>query len=408
MRLIKHLLTASAFVLAISATAEAQQRKMPVRIGILTDMSGPFSDDHGMGSVAAAKLAIEDVGGSIGGYPVEVIFADMQNKVDVASTIAREWLDTKNVDVIMDVPFSPAALAVKDLVEQKDSILVTTAGTSMTGKRCNANTVQWAFNNYGNVKTVTQALSQAGAKSWFYITADYVFGKEMDEFGREFVKAAGGQVRGSVLHPNAATDLSSAVTTAIASGADVIGLANGGTDTQNSIKQLAAFGAIDSNQKIAMFGSSLPAVVAMGLQNTHGVYMPLPWYWNLNDNARAWTDRFRKVAEPLGFKITPSYQHASTFAFLTHMFKVLKTDPTLKGAALVTAMKKVPTDDQLFGKGELRVNGVHAHTYYLTQVKDPAESTSKFDVLKPVATVSGDDAFQPLAESGCALVQQAK
>ena len=397
-------LAGTATALALGGRARAQQRTRPIRIGVLTDMSGPFSDDNGPGSVVAAQMAAADAGGKVGNLPIEVMSADMQNKVDLSTSIAREWLDAQNVDVIMDVPFSPAMLAVSEIVRDKNGILVTTAGTSVTGPRCSANTVQWAFNLYSNVSVVVQSLSAAGAKTWFFITADYVFGQEIESLGRRFVAEAGGKVIGSVKHPAGVVDQSSAVVQAISSGADVIALANGGTDTQNTVKQLAEFGVIGGDkQRVTFFASGHAAITAMGLSKTQGVFVPYPWYAYLNEPSRAWTSRFMAAS---GGRL-PHFQHASTYAFLTHYFKNMKADPSLRGAAALDAMRRQRTDDPLFGAGELRVNGSHVHPYYLLQVRKEGEVKEKYDIFNLVRTIPGEQAFQPLAESGCPLVKQA-
>lgn len=394
---------AMALLVGAAPTVMAAPRTEPIKIGILTDMAGPYSDDNGPGSVIAAKLAIADVGGKIGNLPIELISADMQLRVDLATTIARQWVDTQGVDLIMDVPSSAAALAVSEIVKSKDRILVTSgASTDITGKACNANTIQWAFNNYANASAVTRALLAEGGKTWFYITADYVFGIDLESMSKGIVEANGGKVVGVVRHPLGAVDQSSAVLQAISSNADVIGLANGGTDTQNTVKQLSEFGvSTNGKQKVAMFASGVRAIVAMGLEKTKGMYAQMPWYWDLNEGSRTFAERFMKESGG----VPPSFQQASVYSSLTHYFKAMKQNPTTSGAEAVRTMKSMPTDDVAFGPGVLRVNGSHIHPFYLFLVKSPAESKGKWDILKFVAAVPGDKAFLPEKETGCPLAK---
>ena len=394
---------AIALLVGAAPTVMAGARTEPIKIGVLTDMAGPYSDDNGPGDVIAAKLAIADVGGKIGNLPIELISADMQLSVDLATTIARKWVDIQGVDLIMDVPSSAAALAVAEIAKSKDRILVTSgASTDITGKACNANTIQWAANNYAYGSAMTKALLADGGKTWFYITADYVFGIDLETISKSVLKANGGTVLGGVRHPLGAVDQSSAVLQAISSNADVIGLANGGSDTQNTVKQLSEFGwTANGKQKVAMFTTSVPAVVAIGLEKAQGMYAQMSWYWDLNEGSRGFSERFMKESRG----VPPSFQQASVYSSLMQYFKAMKQSPTMSGSEAVRVMKSMPTNDTVFGPGMIRANGSHIHPLYLFVVKSPAESKGKWDVLKFVAAVPGDKAFPPEGETGCHLTK---
>jgi branched-chain amino acid transport system substrate-binding protein len=384
-----------------AASAQGQERKTPIKIGVLSDMTGAYSQAVGPGSVIAAKMAVADFGGKVRNLPVEVVSADMLNKVDVTTSIAREWIETQNVDAIFDVPISSGTLAVNAIVKAHDRLLFSAAGTTeLSGKECNGHSVQWVWDNYAMASALTSALMAEGGKKWFYLTADYTFGHDLEGMSADIVRRKGGTVLKSVRMPLGTVDQSSAVLEAQSAGAQVIGLANGGTDTQNSIKQMNEFGiGPDSGHKVAAFVLSQADVHAAGLRSTRGLYVPMPFYWAMNDKTQAWSKRFMELS---GGK-PPSYQQAGVYSSVSHYLKSLQQAASTGGKDVMAKMRELPIQDDLFGEGKLRADGRVTFPMYLFQVKSPQESKGAWDYLKLVRQVPAEEALRPLGSTGCSL-----
>jgi branched-chain amino acid transport system substrate-binding protein len=386
-----------------SGAAQAQYTDGVVKIGVLNDMSSLYSDVTGAGSVAAAKLAVEDFGAAAKGIKVEIVSGDHQNRPDVGSSIAGTWFDVDKVDVVVDVPNSGVALAVSELARQKNKLfLASGAATSdLTGPKCNANTIQWTYDTWNLANGTGKAMVKTGGDSWFFITADYAFGLALERDTAAVVEANGGKVLGRVRVPLNTNDFSSFLLQAQASRAKVIGLANAGGDTINSIKQAAEFGITKSGQNLAGLLVQVSDIAALGLPTAQGLTFTETWYWDMNDANRAWTKRWQ-AERPGKF---PSMVHAGVYSAVLHYLKAieaLKSDAD--GKAVAAKMKEIPTDDRLFGKGTVRADGRKMHDAYLFEVKKPAESKYPGDFYKLRATIPAAEAFRPLKDGGCPLV----
>ena len=386
------------------APAVRAQGAPTLRIGILTDLSGPYQDLAGPLAVKAAQLATEDFGIGNKGFNVEIIQADHQNKADIGAGIARQWCDN-GVDVIAEVANSAVALAVAGVAKDKNKVYMNSgaATSDLTAAQCNANTIHWAYDTYMLARSTGGALAKAGGDSWFFITADYAFGNALQRDATEFVTAAGGKVVGSVKYPfPGTTDFSSLLLQAQASGAKVLGLANAGTDTVNTIKQAQEFGI---KMKLAGLLLFLSDVHSLGLQVARGINLTDSFYWDMNDRSRAFSERLKPKAPTL----RPTMVHAGTYSSILHYLKVAQSMGPAKaredGAATVAAMKAMPTDDDCFGPGSIRVDGRKIHPSYLWEVKKPSESKGPWDYYTPVASTPAADAFRPLDKGGCALVK---
>lgn len=375
-----------------------------VKIGILNDQSGPFASYQGVGSVVAAKMAVEDYGGKAGGKTVEVVAADHQNKTDIGIGIARRWYENEGVEAIFDVPNSSIALAVAGMSAEKNKVFVGSgAGTALlTGEKCTPNTVHWTYDTYAYGRGLGKAIVQQGGKKWFFITADYAFGHDLEKQASEAVKASGGQVLGAVRHPLGTADYASFLLQAQASGADIIGVANAGDDTITSMKQAAEFG-LTKDHKLAGLILGMNGLPALTLKFAQGAQIMNPFYWDLNDGTRAFAKRF---AERIPSKAYPNDMQAGVYASVIHYLKAVdKVGAAGDGKAVVAAMKDMPTDDPLYGKGYIRKDGRKIHPLYLLQVKAPDESKSTWDLLKVVGTIKGEDAFRPESDGNCPLVK---
>lgn len=375
-----------------------------LRIGVLNDMSSVYADFQGPGSVLAAQLALEDFAKQ-SKRKVEVISADHQNKPDVGAGIARRWFDVEGVDMIIDLPNSAVALAVSDIAREKNKIAIGSgAGTALlTGAKCSPNFVHWTYDTWANGHALARGVLATGGKSWFFITADYAFGYDLEKQASDEVSASGGKILGGVRHPLGVNDLSSFILQAQASNADVVALANAGGDTVNTIKQAAEF-KIAPKQKIVSLIFDLQSVPAIGLQAAQGLTALNAWYWDMNDQSRAWSKRYQERHPK---KMMPNHMQAGVYAGVLHYLKAVeKVGSPADGRAVVAAMKAMPTDDPLFGKGTIREDGRKIHPMYLLQVKTPAESKSEWDVFKIAGTIPADKAFRPLAEGGCPLVSK--
>lgn len=393
--------------LMLGAASGALAQDKTVKIGNLTDMSGLYSDLGGVGSTLAAQMAVEDSGLAAKGWKIDVIAADHQNKPDVGSTTARQWIDVEKVDVIVDVLNSGVALAVNNVVKEKNSILLDSgAGTSdLTNAQCTPNTIHWAYDTYMLANSTGTALAKAGGDTWFFLTADYAFGAALERDTTAAVTKAGGKILGSVKHPLNSSDFSSFLLQAQASKAKIIGLANAGGDTTNAIKQAAEFGIVKGGQKLAGLLMFIPDVHSLGLPVAQGLNFTETFYWDMNDSTRAFSKRF---SERTKNKSMPSMVHAGVYASLIHYFKALEAlgNNPHDGAKVVAKMKELPTDDPLFGKGSIQPNGRKIHPAYLFEVKTPAESKGPWDYYKLVGTTPADQAFRPLSESTCPLLKK--
>ena len=396
---------AAPFAGALPFRRARAQAANTVRIGVLTDMSGPYRDINGPVSVAATRLAVQEFGAR--GFQIEVTFADHQNRPDVAVNIARQWFDRDGVDMINSIAASSVALALADLCREKNKVVIptSTATSDLTGRACSPNTVHWSYDTWMLSRSTGGAMVKAGGDTWFFITADYAFGHALERDTGNFVQAAGGRVLGAVRTPfPGTTDFSSFLLQAQASRAKVIGLANAGTDTINCIKQAAEFGMARRGIKLASMLMFLPDVHALGLATAQGLVCTESFYWDLNDRTRAWTRRLFQQTGPVAVGMS----HAGDYAGTLHYLKAvadLGLPAGKYGRAVVARMKAMPTDDDCFGAGRIREDGRKIHPAYLFEVKTPEESRGPFDYYKLLQTTPAEEAFRPLSEGGCPLVR---
>lgn len=402
---ISALLLGTALTLATGSFALAQDKT--VKIGVLNDQSGIYADLGGPGSTLAAQMAVEDSGLTAKGWKIDIITGDHQNKPDIGTTIARQWFDVDKVDVIVDVPNSGVALAVNNVVKEKNGVYINSgaASSDLTNAQCSPNTVHWTYDTYMLAHTTGQALVKAGGDSWYFLTADYAFGAALERDTTAVVTANGGKVIGGVKHPLNTSDFSSFLLQAQASKAKIIGLANAGGDTTNTIKQAAEFGIVKGGQKLAALLLFITDIKAMGLETAQGLNFTETFYWDMNDETRAFSKKF---AARIKSGAPPTMVHAGVYSGLLHYFKALEAlgGNSHDGVKVVEKMKATPTDDTLFGKGSIQPNGRKIHPAYLFEVKKPAESKAPWDFYKLVGTVPGDQAFTPLSESKCALLKK--
>ncbi|WP_407164829.1 ABC transporter substrate-binding protein [Bradyrhizobium sp. ORS 111] len=405
---ISALLLGTAMVFSAASVASAQDKMdKTVKIGALSDQSGLYADLAGPGSTLAAQMAIEDSGLKAKGWTIDLISGDHQNKPDIGTTIARQWFDVDKVDAIVDVPNSGVALAVNNVVKEKNGVYINSgaATSDLTNAQCSPNTVHWTYDTYMLAHATGQALVKAGGDTWFFLTADYAFGAALERDTTAVVTANGGKVVGGVKHPLNTADFSSFLLQAQASKAKIIGLANAGGDTTNSIKQAAEFGIVKGGQKLAALLLFLTDVKAIGLETAQGLNFTETFYWDMNDQTRAFSKRF---SERMKNSAPPTMVQAGVYAGLMHYFKALEAlggNPH-DGVKVVEKMKSIPTDDPLFGKGEIQQNGRVTHNAYLFEVKKPSESKGPWDFYKLVGTVPGDQAFTPLDKSTCPLLKK--
>jgi branched-chain amino acid transport system substrate-binding protein len=391
--------------LGLAGPALAQDKS--IKIGVLNDMSSLYADIGGPNSLAAVKIAVEDSGLKAKGWTIDVLSGDHQNKPDIGVNIARQWIDAEKVDAIADTPNSGVALAVNNLVKEKNSVLLNSgaATADLTGKACTPNTISFTYDTYMLANGTGKALTKAGGDTWFFLTADYAFGHALERDTGNVVTQTGGKVLGAVRHPLNTSDFSSFLLQAQSSKAKVIGLANAGGDTTNAIKQAAEFGIVQGGQKLAALLLFINDVHALGLKTAQGLTFTESFYWDLNDNTREWSKRFQKVS-PKGSM--PSMTVAGLYAEILHYLKAMEalgSNPH-DGAKVVAKMKEIPTDDPLFGKGPLRADGRRLIPAYLFEVKKPEESKGPWDYYKLVATISPEDAAKPLEASDCPLVKK--
>ncbi|MFC4353433.1 ABC transporter substrate-binding protein [Fodinicurvata halophila] len=398
-----HTALAALMVCGLPAAGLAQTSDDVVKIGVLTDMAGPYSDNLGAGTVLAAEMAAEDFGGSVNGAPIEIISADHQNKADVGSSLVRRWFDVEEVDMVTELGSSAVAVAAQDLAEQEDKIaLITGAGSpALTGEHCSPNGIHWAYDNYAYGNVVASALVAEGKDSWYFLTADYSFGHSLEEVAAQFVEANGGEVLGTSRHPLGTSDFSSYLLQAQSSGAKVIGLANAGSDMINSMKQAREFGIIQGGQDMAGLLVNLPDIHALGLEDTQGLLLAENAYWKMNDETEEWSRRFMERFDGRA----PSSLQIAVYTGVMHYLEAIEAAGTDEADAVMSKMRELPINDMTTDEAYIREDGRVIRDMYLMQVKTPEESTEEWDFYEIAATVPGEEAYRPLSEGGCELVE---
>ncbi len=401
----RKVLALSALLLGVAAPpAVAQISGDKVKVGVLTDMSSLYSDINGAGAVAAVQMAIDELGGTILGKKIEMVVADVQNKPDVAATIAGRWFDTEEVDAVLGAGGSASSISASNTAASRKRIFFATdpASSDITGKLCNAYTVHWTYDTIALANGTGSAVVKAGGKSWYFVTADYAFGHALERDVSAVVTANGGKILGSVRHPLNTADFSSFMLQAQASKAQVIGLANAGGDTINSIKQAGEFGIVKGGQKLAGLLVFVTDIHSLGLATTQGLQLTEAFYWDRNDDSRAFAKRF---AAKMNGKMPTSIQ-AGFYSATRHYLETIKTIGTDDPDKVMAKMKSSPADDSIFGKAIIRADGRKVHDMYLFEVKAPSESKGPWDYYKLVATIPGDQAFRPMDKGDCPLVKK--
>jgi branched-chain amino acid transport system substrate-binding protein len=387
---------------SLSAYDAGAQQPAPLKLGVLTDMSSLYADITGPGSVAAAKMAVEDflAGPHLMKRSIEVVSGDHMNKADVGASLAREWIDRDGVDAIVDTPNSAVALAVRNVVQQNNRVLLVSGASSsdLTGKSCSPNLVHWTYDTYALATGVARAVVESGGKTWFTLTADYAFGYAMEQDIKNVVQKAGGSVVGGVRTPINSQDFSSFLLQAQASKAQVVGLINAGGDTINSIKQSVEFGIAAGGQRVVATVLYLSDVHSLGLKVAQGLQFTEAFYWDMNESTRAWSKRFA----PRNRDRYPTAMQAGVYGAVLHYLRAVDAlESSTDGKAVVNKMKELPTDDALFGKGTIRADGRKLHNMYLFEVKKPDESKYPWDYYKLIKTIPPEEAWRPLGEGGC-------
>ncbi len=390
----------AAALVALATSAIAQNG--PIRLGVLTDMSSLYADNGGRGSVVAAQMAVDDFNGKVLGRPIEIVAGDHQNKADIGAAIARRWLENDNVEAILDVPNSAVALAVQGITRDKKKVfLATGAATSrLTGDECSPTGIHWTYDTYALSQGTTRAISRLGAKSWFFLSADYSLGAQLEADSRKVIDATGGKVVGAVKHPINTPDFSSFLLQAQASKADVIALADAGGDFINAVKQAGEFG-VTRRQKLAGLIVFIADIHSLGLQSAQGLMLSSAFYWDLNDETRAWSKRFIEKT-----KKVPTMIHAGTYGAVMHYLKAVEAAGTLDGPIVAAQMRGLPVNDFMTRNGRIRQDGRLVRDMYLFRVKSPEESKYQFDYYELLATIPGDEAFRPMEDGGCSLVKK--
>ena len=377
------------------------QPPAPLRIGVLSDMSSVYADQAGVGSVEAARMAVEDFGGKLGERSIEVVSADHQHKTDVGTTIVRHWLDVDGVEAVVDVPNSAVALAVQQIVKDKNKVALfaTAATTELTGRACSANGIQWVYDAYSNAAGLAATLVASGKATWFFVTVDYALGRSLEEEASKAVVAAGGQVRGSVHHPLNASDFSSFLLQAQASHASVVAFANAGADAINAVKQAAEFGLTQDHAIVAPL-VYISDIHSMGLQAAQGLTFVEGFYWDLDEETRAWSRRFFERR-----RVMPTMTHAGVYSAVAHYLKAVRSAGTVEASTVLDRMRATPVDDFFARGGLIRQDGRMVHEMLLVQVKAPGDSKYPWDYYRIVARIPGEKAFRPLSQSNCPLVR---
>lgn len=373
-----------------------------VKLGVLTDMSGPYSDNNGPGSVLAARMAIDDFGGKVHGLPIELVYADNLNKPDVGVNIARQWLDVEKVDALVDIASSGVALAVGDVAAERNKIILNSGSstTRITNEQCNKVTAHWTYDTYALGKSTASEITKRGGSTWFFITADYVFGHSLEKDARIFIEGSGGKVLGAVKAPFPTGDFSSFVLRAQESGAKVVVFANSGADLVNGIKTAGEFG-LTAKQQVTGLLVMINDIHAIGLKAAQGMLVTEAFYWNMNDKARAWSMRFFEKRKRM-----PTMIQAGIYSMVLHYLKAIQAVGTDEAQAVLAQMRATPVNDFFATNGRLREDGKMVHDMYLFQVKSPEDSKEPWDYYKLVATIPGERAFQPLSESRCPLIKK--
>lgn len=386
---------------AVAATSVMAQSG-PIRLGVLTDMSSLYADNGGQGSVVAAQMAVDDFKGKVLGRSIEIVAGDHQNKADIGSAIARRWLENESVEAILDVPNSAVALAVQGITRDKKKLfLATGAATSrLTGDECSPTGIHWTYDTYALAQGTTKAISRLGAKSWFFLSADYSLGLQLEADSRKVIDATGGKVVGAVKHPINTPDFSSFLLQAQASKADVIALADAGGDFINAVKQAGEFG-VTRGQKLAGLIVFIADIHSLGLQSAQGLMLSSAFYWDLNDETRAWSKRFIEKT-----KKVPTMIHAGTYSAVIHYLKAVEAAGTLDGPTVAAKMRELPVNDFMTRDGKIRQDGRLVRDMYLFRVKSPAESKYQFDYYQLLATIPGDEAFKPMEDGGCPFLKK--
>jgi len=398
----RHLL-ACAMLAAATSAASAQISDDVVRIGVLTDLSSWGRDNSGPGSVEAARMAVEEFGPTVLGKPIEIVSADHQMKTDVGTQIARDWFDNGKVDAVADIPNSGIAIAIHNMVRERNKIALLSGpgASSLTDELCSPNTVHFAYDTYALSKVTTSAVIAEGGKSWFFVTADYAFGQQLEKDATRFIKELGGTVLGSVRHPTNTPDFSSFALQAQSSKADVVAFANAGQDTDNAIKQSGEFGLVKGGQKLVgllMFDTDVHAI---GLEAAQGTYMTTASYWNMDDKTRAWSKKFYARTH-----VMPTMIQTGVYGSVLHYLKGIQAAGTDDPAKVMARMREMPIEDVFVHGGRLREDGRVIRDMYLARVKKPSESREPWDYLEIVKTVKGDDAYRPVSESKCPLLKK--
>ena len=397
--------TGTALLLAGAFAAQAQEKISDgvVKIGMMEDMSSIYADITGVGAVTAAKMAAEDFGGKVLGKPIEVVAADHQNKPDISSATAREWFDTQHVDALMDVAASATALAAIQVAKTKNKIVVLNGpgAVNITNEACTPVSIHYTYDNYALSHGTGTAIVKAGYDTWFFLTADYAFGHDLEQNATAVVKANGGQVLGGVRLPINTSDFSSALLQAQSSKAKVVGLANAGADTTNAIKQAAEFGIVHGGQKLAGLLVFINDINALGLEVAQGMLLTNAFYWDRNEESRAWAQRYFQRMSKM-----PNMTQAGIYSATTHYLKAVQAAGTDETQAVIDKMRSTPINDFFVKNGKIREDGRMVHEMYLYEVKKPAESKGAWDYYKFVATIPPEQAFQPLSESKCPLVKK--
>jgi branched-chain amino acid transport system substrate-binding protein len=391
-----------AFGLAALFAAPAVAEDEPVKLGVLTDMSSLYADNGGQGSVVAAQMAVDDFGGRVLGRSIQIVAGDHQNKADVGSTIARRWLENENVEVILDVPNSAVALAVQGITRDKKKLfLATGAATSrLTGDECSPTGIHWTYDTYALSQGTTRAMSRLGSNSWYFISVDYSLGAQLETDSRQVIDAMGGKIRGAVKHPINTPDFSSFLLQAQSSKADVIALADSGGDFINAVKQAGEFG-ITQQQKLVGLLVFIADIHSLGLQSAQGLMLSSAFYWDLNEDTRAWSKRFIAKTQKV-----PTMIHAGTYGAVMHYLKAVRAAGTLDGPTVAARMRDTPVNDFMTKNGRIRDDGRLVRDIYLFRVKSPEQSKYKFDYYELLATIPGDDAFRPMEQGGCPLLKK--
>ena len=399
---LRAILLGMAASLLLGNAVSAQVSNDAVRIGVLTDMNGNLASLSGKGSVVAATMAVEDFGGKVLDKKIEIVSADHQNKADIGTQIANQWIDIEGVDMIIDVPNSSVALAVQEIAKQKNRVFIASAaGTAaLTGKACSPTGIHWTWDTYAAAVSTAKAIVDEGNKNWFFLTADYAFGHAMEADVSRIVKAQGGNVAGSVRHPTNTSDFSSFLLQAQASGADVMALANGGSDTSNSLKQAQEFG-LTKKFKIAALAIFITDVHALGPQAAQGLLLTTAFYWDRTPESRAWSKRFFERHGAM-----PTMSQAGVYSAVMHYLMAIAAAKTDQAVPVVASMKAAPINDMFATNGKIREDGRMVHDMYLVQVKAPGDVKQPWDYYKVLRTVKGDEAFRSLSESDCPLVKK--